>query len=244
MKIGILGAAGRMGQMLVREIESGAYPCTLGAAIDKDTKDKDAAFRACDALIDFTTPDGVREHAALAEKHAKALVIGTTGLTADDEKALHAAAQKAPMLYSANMSLGVNALAALVEQVAAKLDESFDIEIFEAHHRHKTDAPSGTALLLARAAAKGRGVKLDDVLAIDRAGKRKTGDIGMSVFRGGDVVGDHTVTFAGSGERVELTHKASDRAVLRQGRGAWRAVAEGQSGRALHDAGRPRLIMP
>jgi 4-hydroxy-tetrahydrodipicolinate reductase len=216
MKIGILGAQGRMGKMLVRELESGAWPATLGAAVDAGG-DAEAAFKSCAALIDFTAPEALIEHAALAVKHKKPLVVGTTGLGPKEEAALREVAKTAPVLSSYNMSLGVNLLAALVTQAAARLGIEFDIEVFEAHHRHKVDAPSGTALLLGAAAAQGRGVKLADVIAGDRAGARRPGDIGMSVFRGGDVVGDHVVTFAGAGERVELAHKASDRAIFAKG---------------------------
>lgn len=216
IKIGILGADGRMGKMLVQEIVSGGQACVLGAAVGR-MSDKIAAFTVCDALIDFTAPSATAEHAAFAVQHKKPLVVGTTGLGAKEEEALAQAALRVPVLYSANMSLGINLLAALVEQAAARLGVDFDIEIFEAHHRNKTDAPSGTALLLGRAAAKGRGIALADTMTLDRQGVRKAGDIGMSVFRGGDVVGDHTVVFAGNGERIELAHKASSRALFAKG---------------------------
>ena len=237
MKIGILGAGGRMGRMLIAEVLSGHYSCTLGAAVDhanhgqdagggvKISADAEAAFKICDTLIDFTAPAASVEHAGLAQKYKKALVIGTTGFGEAQDAAIDDAARAAPILRSYNMSVGVNVLAALVAQVAARLENDFDIEIFEAHHRHKVDAPSGTALLLGDAAAKGRGVKLKDVMVADRTGHtgaRKPGTIGMSVFRGGDVIGDHTVTFAGAGERIELSHKASDRAIF--ARGAVRAA--------------------
>jgi 4-hydroxy-tetrahydrodipicolinate reductase len=242
MKIGILGANGRMGQMLVREILSGAHDgAILGAAVEhaksealaleigggvRVTSDINVAFETCDALIDFTAAGAVPEHAALASQYKKPIVIGTTGLDAEGEAALHAAAKTVPVFYSGNMSIGVNILSVLVEQVAARLAaEDFDIEIFESHHRHKVDAPSGTALLLGHAAAAGRGVALADAMVPARFGQigaRVTGSIGISVFRGGDVIGDHTVTFAGMGERIELTHKASDRAIF--ARGAIRAA--------------------
>ncbi len=238
MKIGILGASGRMGQLLVREVLAidGAH---LGAAvvskqshvldqIAADTivysADAAAAFAACDALIDFALPAAAAHHAGLAAQYKKPLVIGVTGMDAATQSAIDAAAQDTAILQSANMSLGVTLLAALVEQAAARLGDDFDIEIFEAHHRHKQDAPSGTALLLGRAAAAGRGV--DPATHISPPypphGVREKGKIGMSVFRGGDVVGEHTVTFAGSGERVELAHKATDRAIF--ARGAARAA--------------------
>jgi 4-hydroxy-tetrahydrodipicolinate reductase len=216
MKIGILGAEGRMGRMIAQEISSGKYKAEVGALIDQGG-DKEPAFKSCDVMIDFTAPSACAEHAALAEQYQKPLVVGTTGLKPAEMAALSQAAKKAPVLYAANMSPGVNLLLALVEQAAAKLGPDFDIEIFEAHHRDKADAPSGTALALGQAAAKARNVNLDDVMVLSRAGKRKESAIGMSVFRGGDIIGDHTVTFAGLGERLELTHKASDRALFAKG---------------------------
>lgn len=248
VKVGIFGAGGRMGRMLLREALS-RQGCVLSAAVERAgsaelgrdaaalaglaadsgvrvTEDAAAALEASDVMIDFTAPVATVEHAALAARHGKALVVGTTGLSAVEEASLAAAAQKAPVFHSANMSVGVSVLAAVVEQLAKRLSpEDYDIEIFEAHHRHKVDAPSGTALLLGRAAAAGRGVRLDDAMAAARhghTGPRVAGSIGMSVFRGGDVAGDHTVTFAGEGERVELTHRASDRAIF--ARGALRAA--------------------
>ena len=202
--------------MIIQEILSGQYGAKLGAKVDIGG-DKEAAFKRCDVLIDFTSAKASREHVNLAVKHKKPLVVGTTGLSKVEEAALASAAKKTAVFYTANMSLGVNLLMSLVEQAAAKLDAAFDIEIFEAHHRHKVDAPSGTALALGRSAAKGRGVKLENVMSLERNGRRKQGDIGFSVFRGGDVVGEHTVTFAGLGERLELTHKATDRAIFARG---------------------------
>ena len=220
-KIGILGGAGRMGQMIAREIATGAWPCTVGASVE--IKDNSAAaFESCDLLIDFTSPAATSTHARLAVQHKKPLVVGTTGLGTAEEEELAKAARYTPILVSANMSVGINLLSALIEQAAARLGADFDIEIFEAHHRNKVDAPSGTALLLGQSAARGRGVLLKDVISTARQGVRKPGDIGFSVFRGGDVVGEHTVTFAGAGERVELVHKAADRAIF--ARGALRAA--------------------
>lgn len=215
-KIGILGSAGRMGRLIDREIATGAYPCTVGASVE--IKDNSAAaFESCDLLIDFTSPTATAAHARLAAQHKKPLVIGTTGLGGAEEEELAKAAKYAPILVSANMSIGINLLSALIEQAAARLGVDFDIEIFEAHHRNKVDAPSGTALLLGKSAAHGRGVLLKDVISTERHGPRKPGDIGFSVFRGGDVVGEHTVTFAGAGERIELAHKATDRAIFARG---------------------------
>ena len=233
-KIGVLGAGGRMGAMIIKEILSGQYGAELGAAVEREgsplvgqdagggiriTADKDAAFKDCDVLIDFSFPEACMKHASLAQEHQKPLVVGTTGLGTAEESALSRASRKTAIFYTANMSLGVNLLMSLVEQAAAKLNAEFDIEIFEAHHRHKVDAPSGTALALGRSAAKGRGVTLEEAMVTHTptSGARKSGTIGMSVFRGGDVVGEHTVAFAGLGERLELTHRATDRAIFAKG---------------------------
>jgi 4-hydroxy-tetrahydrodipicolinate reductase len=219
MKVGILGADGRMGQLIRREIASRKYDAEIGALLGH-RDDKEPAFKSCDLMIDFTSPDACAEHAALAAKYQRALVVGTTGLQAHQGTTLLDSSKRAPILYSANMSLGATLLLSLVEQVAAKLGNDFDIEIFEAHHRDKADAPSGTALALGRSAARSRGANFDDVAVYNRAGQagaRKPGEIGMASFRGGDIIGDHTVSFAGMGERLELTHKASDRAIFAKG---------------------------
>ena len=168
-------------------------------------------------------PDGA--HAALSGETGVALIVGTTGVEAQHMEALGRAAAKAAVVQAANMSVGVNLLLGLTEQVASALGDDYDIEIAEMHHRYKVDAPSGTALALGAAAAKGRGVNLEDVSDRGRdgeAGPRIAGDIGFSVLRGGDVAGDHTVIFAGPGERVELTHKAGSREIF--ARGAIRAA--------------------
>ena len=241
MKIGVVGCAGRMGQMLVREIA--ATPgCTLaggtervgGPALGKDlgtlagieplgvTAIDDAAvlFAEADAVIDFTSPEATVRHAALAAQSETVLVIGTTGIEANHQEAIAQAATHTPIVQSPNMSLGVNLLLALVEQVSRALGDDFDIDILEMHHRNKVDAPSGTALGLGRAAAAGRGVKLEDVWQKVRdgiTGARPRGEIGFATLRGGDVIGDHVVTFAGDGERIELTHKASGRQIYAKG---------------------------
>ena len=240
MKIGIVGCAGRMGRMLMNAVlESG---CTLAGgterpgsdAVGQDLgtllgrpplgltvgSDARALFAACDAVIDFTAPAATVSHAALAAETATVLVVGTTGLSRDDEAALTAAAARTPVVYAPNFSVGVNLLMALTERAAAVLGDDYDIEIVEMHHRHKVDAPSGTALGLGRAAARGRAVALDQVWCKSRdghTGARPKGEIGFATLRGGDVVGDHTVMFAAEGERVELTHKASSRAVFAKG---------------------------
>ena len=246
MKIGIVGAAGRMGRMLIAEV-LGVEGCQLaggteppgsgvlgqdlglligaaehGLSIGDDTG---ALFKASDAVVDFTHPDATARHAALSGETGVALIVGTTGLEAQHMEALGRAAAKAAVVQAANMSIGVNLLLGLTEQVASALGDDYDIEITEMHHRYKVDAPSGTALALGAAAAKGRGVNLEDVSDRGRdgeAGPRITGDIGFSVIRGGDVAGDHTVIFAGPGERVELTHKAGSREIF--ARGAIRAA--------------------
>jgi 4-hydroxy-tetrahydrodipicolinate reductase len=187
--------------------------------------DADALFAAADTVIDFTSPDAVEEHARLAKAHRTALVIGTTGLEARHRAALAEAAAIVPVVQAANMSVGVNLLLGLTQRVASILGPEYDIEIVEMHHRHKVDAPSGTALALGEAAAAGRGVPLDAVAVRTRdglTGARVGGTIGFATLRGGDVVGEHTVIFSGDGERVELTHKATSRLIF--ARGAVRAA--------------------
>ncbi len=179
-----------------------------------------AAFAKADGVLDFTVPAATIAFAELAAQARIVHVIGTTGLSADDDAKIAAAARHAAVVKSGNMSLGVNLLAALVRQAAKALDADFDIEILEMHHRHKVDAPSGTALLLGRAAAAGRGVDLADHSVRVRdghTGARRRGDIGFATLRGGSVVGDHAVILAGEGEVVELTHKATDRAIFARG---------------------------
>ncbi|MBM3572468.1 MAG: 4-hydroxy-tetrahydrodipicolinate reductase [Alphaproteobacteria bacterium] len=246
MKIGIVGAGGRMGQMLARQISETKGAKLVAASERPDSSvvgrdagelagvgplqvkigaDAGAAFAAADAVIDFTVPAATLAHAKLAMAHKRGLVIGTTGIDAAQAKEIEAAARAAPIVWAPNMSLGVNLLVALTEQVARALDADFDIEIVEMHHKHKIDAPSGTALGLGRAAAKGRAVSLDQVWVKSRdghTGARPRGAIGFATLRGGDVVGDHTVVFAGEGERIELTHKAASRVIY--ARGAVRAA--------------------
>lgn len=246
MKIGVVGCAGRMGQMLMRQIVatpgcvlSGGTEREGSAALGQDLglliggeplgcvvgDDPDPLFAEADAVIDFTTPESTARHAALAAQGKTIHIVGSTGLAAAQEQALAVAAHHTPVVYAPNMSLGMNVLMAVVEQVARALDDAYDIEIVEMHHRHKVDAPSGTALGLGRAAAAGRGVVLDDVAVRARdgiTGPRRVGDIGFAVLRGGDVVGDHSVVFATDGERIELGHRASSRQVF--ARGAVRAA--------------------
>ena len=193
----------------------GARPAGVAA-----TTDAPALFGASDVIIDFTSPAITMVNAELAAATGKALVIGTTGLDDVARAAIALAAKKTVIVQAPNMSVGVNALLALTERLAKTLSDDYDIEIVEMHHSAKVDAPSGTALGLGEAAAKGRGKKLDDVARRARDGQvgaRPKGEIGFATLRGGDVVGDHTVIFATQGERVELTHKASSRDIFAKG---------------------------
>ena len=241
MKIAVMGAGGRMGRELVRAV-CAARGCSLAAATEmagsdavgkdagelaglgplgvKITSDASAAIAAADAILDFTSPKATAVFAAEAARHGIVHVIGTTGFDAESEAKVVAAAKGATIVKAGNMSLGVNLLAALTRKVAAALNEDFDIEIVEMHHRMKVDAPSGTALMLGEAAAQGRGIPLADHSVRVRdghTGARKLGDIGFATLRGGSVVGDHTVIFAGDGERIELTHLAADRGIFARG---------------------------
>ena len=173
-----------------------------------------------DAVLDFTAPEASVENARLAAEYGKILVIGTTGLSEGQKKQVEEASLKTKILMSPNMSVGMNVLFSLVEKAAVLLDDSYDIEILEMHHRFKKDAPSGTALELGRRAAAGRGVRLEENACFERhgfVGARPDGQIGFATLRGGDVAGEHTVIFAGQGERIELTHKASSRESFAQG---------------------------
>jgi len=241
-KIGILGCAGRMGRMLLQEVLSRAEAQLAGGVEAADNPlighdiasligaaplgllvgdDADALFETADAVIDFTHPGALPRHIDLALRHRTALVVGTTGLDRAAEALISAATDKVAIIRAANMSVGVTLITRLVEQLAAKLAaDSFDIEIVEMHHRHKIDAPSGTALALAQAAAQGREVALDRVWRKSRDGQvgaRPIGEIGLSAIRGGDVVGDHTVIFAADGERIEISHRASSRQIFARG---------------------------
>ncbi len=226
IKIGILGCGGRVGTLLVKELLSGHYGAKVklaggtvrkGFPNDKDfyvTENADELFQASDVLIDFTKPEATAEHIWLAAKHHKPLIIGTTGLNEVQEKEIADAAKETTIVYAANMSVGVNLLCALVEQAASILGIEYDIEVSETHHKHKIDSPSGTALALGKAAKAGRN---GGDFVTDRSGARNAGDIGFAVQRGGDVVGEHTVTFYGEGERIELGHKATDRSLFAKG---------------------------
>lgn len=249
LEIAVFGAAGRMGRTIISVLDEtpglalagatdSASSSWIGKAVSCAGRDVVLTANAAEALrtarvaIDFTLPEATPANLAACVAARCALVLGTTGHDASAREQIAAAAREIPIVMAPNMSLGVNLLLQLVEQAASVLDDNYDIEILEAHHRHKKDAPSGTALALGHAAAAGRKVALEDVSEHSRHGitdARQRGTIGFSVFRGGDVVGDHTVTFAGIGERIELTHRASDRHSF--ARGAVRA-AQWLSGRA------------
>jgi 4-hydroxy-tetrahydrodipicolinate reductase len=177
-------------------------------------------MRSSDVVLEFTSPGATAEHAELAASLGTAMVIGTTGLSPEQGERVRRAARDIPIVWAPNMSLGINVLFSVVEEVAKRLGTDWDIEIMEMHHRGKVDAPSGTALALGRAAAAGRGVALEDVEQRTRdgiTGPRRTGDIGFAALRGGDTTGDHHVIFAGAGERLELSHRATTRAIYAKG---------------------------
>lgn len=246
----ITGAAGRMGQTLIkavsdsdamrliRVLERPGHPwvgqdigvamggAEMGVTVGDDPL---AAFASAQAVIDFTAPAATVAHAAIAAQARIVHVIGTTGMDEAELARIAAAARHATIIRAGNMTLGVNLLTLLTKKVAEALDEDFDIEIVEAHHHHKVDAPSGTALMLGEAAAAGRGVALEDVSDRGRdgiTGARKRGNIGFHAIRGGDIAGEHDVIFAAPGERIVLRHIATDRSIF--ARGALRAALWGQ----------------
>lgn len=241
LRIGISGCAGRMGRMLVAEVAS-TPGCVLAGAIDAPSNrdfgmdigelagigklglaagsDFAALLARADAAIEFSTPEATVAHAALAATGQKPLVVGTTGLDQKAHQALAAAAQRTPILWAPNMSLGVNLLLALVSEAARLLGEDYDIEILEMHHRHKIDAPSGTALALGKAAAEARGIDLaarSQRVRDGITGPRRRGDVGFASLRGGDNAGEHRVFFAAEGEQLELAHRATSRRVFARG---------------------------
>ncbi len=246
----VTGASGKMGQMLIQTVLGSDRVHLVGAIeqrghawIGSDigtamgvqphgvivSDDPLGAFAKAQAVLDFTRPAATLEYAALAAQARAVHVIGTTGFGDADLSHINAAARHAVIIRAGNMSLGVNLLAKLTKMVASALDEDFDIEVVETHHNQKIDAPSGTALMLGQAAAAGRGVTLSDVSDRGRdgnTGARKRGDIGFSAIRGGDIVGEHEVLFAGAGERIVLRHVATDRRLY--AKGALRAALWGQ----------------
>lgn len=241
VKVGVVGCAGRMGQLIVREVSAtdgcvvaGATEASGNPAVGQDAgavagigdigvtvgDDPAAMIAAVDAVVDFTVPAATVEHARLAAQAEAVLIACTTGLDPDQEAQVARAAQHVPVVRAPNMSIGVTVLLALTEEVAGILGPEYDIEIVEMHHRHKVDAPSGTAIGLGEAAAAGRNVDLAAVRKAVRdghTGPRPAGEIGFATLRGGDVPGDHSVIFAGEGERIELTHRAGSRQVFAAG---------------------------
>ena len=214
----IVGAAAQAGSSALGHdagLLAGEDPC--GVCV---TDDALPLFADADAVLDFTVPEATVRYAAWAAQGKTVHVVGTTGLDKGQEGALALAARHTPIVYAANMSVGINLLLAMVERAAATLGPATDIEIQEIHHRHKVDAPSGTALALGRAAADGRGAAIDEVAVFDRhghTGPRPDGAIGFASLRGGEVVGEHSVMFVGADERLELTHKAGNRAIYAEG---------------------------
>ena len=240
-RMGVVGCGGRMGRMLVAEIAAGegcalAGGCAkpgsgytnqdigelagigrLGISVGDDTE---KLIGDSDVVIEFTTPAATAIHAAQAAGLGKAMVVGTTGLSAEEGEKVQRAERTVPIVWAPNMSLGINLLLGLVEDVARRLGPDWDVEIMEMHHRGKVDAPSGTALALGGAAAAGREVAFETVQQRGRdgiTGPRRSGDIGFAALRGGDAVGDHHVVFAGAGERLELIHRATSRSIYAKG---------------------------
>ena len=240
LRIAVAGASGRMGHMLIEAV-LGSSDCTLGAAIDvasspaigKDaadfigrntgvmiSADVEAALKHADVLIDFTRPEGTLHHLAVCSRLGVKMVIGTTGFDAAGKSAIADAAKKTAIMFAPNMSIGVNLTLKLLELAAKTLPQGYDVEIIEAHHRMKVDAPSGTALRMGEVVAQAMGRDHDNVAVYDRKGEtgvRRDESIGYAVVRGGDLVGDHTVMFIGQGERIEVSHRASSRMTYAQG---------------------------
>ncbi len=240
MKIAVAGASGRMGRMLVEAVAA-ADDCTLSGALDvadspalgsdplaalgvssvvRITSELRAGLAGADVLIDFTRPEGTLAHLDVCRELGVAVVIGTTGFSDAQKAKIAEHARHIAIVMAPNMSLGVNVLLELLKVAARALPSGYDIEVIEAHHRHKVDAPSGTALAMGEVLAEATGRKLDDVAVWGRhgvTGERDASSIGFSVIRGGDIVGDHTALFAGAGERIEITHRSASRATYAQG---------------------------
>ena len=234
MKVCIAGSGGRMGRALIEAV-SATSDLTLSGALERPgspllgkdagelagthlgvaiSDDLDRALSASEVLIDFTRPEGTLKHLALCRQKGVAIVIGTTGFDADGKRAIEAASRDIPIVFAPNMSVGLNITLKLLELAGKALSDGYDIEIIEAHHRHKVDAPSGTALKLGEVVAQASGRSLDDAVYGREGvtGERDPKTIGFATVRGGDIIGDHTVLFAGIGERVEITHRATSRA--------------------------------
>lgn len=227
-RIGISGCTGHVGQLLVQELQSNTWKGVvlssgLTRSIPKEatnytiTDSRETLILNSDVIIDFSMPEATSKMVWLAAKARKPMVIGTTGMNDAQEKELQDASKECPIVYAANTSIGVTLLSALIEQAAQKLGPEWDIEVLETHHKRKVDAPSGTALMLGKSAAKGRAIASPNGPALDRSGPRPQGAIGFAVRRGGDVVGEHTVGFYGEGERIELSHIATDRRLFARG---------------------------
>jgi 4-hydroxy-tetrahydrodipicolinate reductase len=238
-RVCVLGPSGKMGRAVI-DAAAGRRDVAISAAVDRPdapglgtqvggvlaTADLAIGLDACDVYIDFTTPAATRAVAIAATSRRRAAVIGTTGLTAADEEAIAALVQVAPVVVAANFSLGVNLVLGLVRRAARTLGPEWDAEVVETHHRAKRDAPSGTALAIARAIAAGHGADYDRVKRHSRDGEigaRPRGEIGVSTVRGGDIVGEHTAYFFGAGERIEISHRATSRSIFAAG--ALRAAA-------------------
>ena len=254
MKIAVTGIGGKMGRVIgslvikneIAELSSGLVRSSSGLegldlgeflGFDKNniliTANIDEFVKSCDAVIDFSSPSLSLEIAEKCAKYKKTLVCGTTGFLEEEKQKFSNFANETVIIWSANMALGVNLLMNLVQKVAEILHDDFDVEILEMHHNKKIDAPSGTALSLGSAVAKGRGIELKQNAIMARVGKeekRQKGEIGFATLRGGDVIGDHTVIFAGEGERIELAHKASNRDIF--AKGAIRACIWGSAKKA------------
>lgn len=239
-RIGIAGASGRMGRMLVEAVLA-APDCSLGGALDVQgspavgldasaflgqtsgvaiASDLAEGLRNAQFLIDFTRPEGTMAHLRHCREQGIKLVIGTTGFSPDQKAEIEDAARDIAIVMAPNMAVGVNVVLTLLRQAAKALNQGYDIEIIEAHHRHKVDAPSGTALKMGEVVAEALGRDLKDCAVYGRegvTGERDPSTIGFATVRGGDIVGDHTVLFAGIGERIEITHKSSSRATYAQG---------------------------
>ena len=223
LKVAVAGSSGRMGKMLIDAINA-SDDCELAGQLDIGI-DIHAELQNADYLIDFTRPEGTMAHIKVCQELNVKMVIGTTGFSDAEKAEINAASKDIAIMMAPNMSVGVNVTLKLLEMAAKALHRDYDIEVIEAHHKHKVDAPSGTALKMGEVMADAIGVKLSDVAVYERyghTGERKKGDIGFAAIRGGDIVGDHTVMFAGTGERIEITHKSSSRETYSQG--ALRAV--------------------
>jgi 4-hydroxy-tetrahydrodipicolinate reductase len=212
IRYAIAGARGRMGRMLIEAVES-AEDAELAAAFDIDDDPK-AAITGADCLIDFTRPEATLAHLDICRRHSVHAVIGTTGFSSEQKQQIEAASRTIPIVFAPNMAVGVNAVFKLLDVAARILNEGYDVEVIEAHHRHKVDAPSGTALRMGEVVANALGRDLTECAIYGReghTGERPAPQIGFSTIRGGDIVGDHTVLFAGTGERIEITHKSASR---------------------------------